>query len=152
MWVFDGFRSLFRRVDANAMEEAGDPGGIGRALAYVCQRQRYLGEALGDHGRGAEALDALKAALRQNSDQDLRPLLDDLDAAMKRAGDGLGIWDALEWPNQRGVQIAGISGGERYDPIYECPLGKCTGRRPRQGSRNPKCEITGKSMRYRGRR
>ena len=89
-------------------------------LAYVCANLGDLRAALDDDGTDPDSVvERLLAALRGGSA--VTALLDELNLAVRQAGDALGIYGQQD----RGLEAVGT---EQMEIVFRCPLGKCTGR------------------------
>jgi hypothetical protein len=117
---------------------------VADGLAYVCRHLDTLRTAL-RHGQHHEeepaALQQVLEAARTLAD--LTGPLQALHTALLKAGDTLGIWGAA----RREVTLAGDDHGVPFEPVYRCPLGRCTGRHPDNTTIFPLiCTITGREL------
>jgi hypothetical protein len=92
---------------------------VAKALSYVCTYRDELTALLDDE---AVTLHALEAAVDHAADStSITELLNALHAAVRRAGDPSGVYEATG----RSLTPAGVSS---LDIIYRCPLQLCIGR------------------------
>lgn len=108
-------------------------------LGYVCAHLSEIEMMLSTYGsRGPGPLERLVAAIPAGTDLDV--LLDELDAAIREAGDVLGVHDNAD----RGITAVGV---EAMEIVYRCPLQRCTGRsRGEVGRLAPTCDISGREL------
>ncbi|MEV5750750.1 hypothetical protein AB0L00_23250 [Actinoallomurus sp. NPDC052308] len=113
------------------------------ALAYVCGQVDSLRAILAD-GHGPSPLDDLLAAARDG--RDLTGPLETLHTTLLAAGDPLGVWGHVR--SWRAVNATGIDQRAPFEPVYLCPLLRCSGRRPDNTTVFPlTCTITGRPLR-----
>ena len=125
------------------------------ALGYVCAQREELTAELAslpvEPGRKAPStlVDELLGAL--DGGGECGPWLDEVDAALRRSGDALGLFGraGAEW-GQRNLRLAG---GSRSAPppvdevVYLCPVGRCSRHAFAGGDGVPRCALVGGPMR-----
>jgi hypothetical protein len=99
------------------------------------------------HAAGADSrtgeprlLDELSDALAAG--RPITPVLDAIDAALRRAGDALGLY-----PGQRSVQLPGIQPRLPGGTLYLCPGRRCDRSMWAQPGAAPHCAFTGQALR-----
>lgn len=122
---------------------------ISGALAYVCRRLDYLRRLMSSDpvpGHDPSELRALISAVtapQQPSLGELQDLLRTLHQAVQAAGDPLGV---RQTSAGRSLHLPGIGSGP-FEAVYQCPIGRCSGRRPDQSTVFPlTCTITGREL------
>lgn len=125
---------------------AGDAGHRDRAaLAYVCEHlhelRRYVHDTEADPDAGEpQLLDELIDALATG--RPVTPVLDAIDAALRRAGDALGLYHG-----QRSVQLPGIQPRMPGGTLYLCPSRQCDRSTWAQLGPVPRCAFSGRPLR-----
>lgn len=118
---------------------------VADGLAYVCRHLDTLRTALrhGQHDQEEEPASLRQVLEAVRTGADLAGPLQALHTALLEAGDTLGVWGAA----RRGVTLAGDDPGVPFEPVYPCPLGRCTGRHPDNTTIFPLiCTITGREL------
>lgn len=121
------------------------PPQVADGLANVCRNLDTLRTALrhGQHDQEEEPASLRQVLEAVRTRADLAGPLQALHTALLDAGDTLGIWGAA----RREVILAGDDHGVPFEPIYRCPLGRCSGRRPDNTTVFPLiCTITGREL------
>jgi hypothetical protein len=118
----------------------------GWALAYVCSHLAYLRALLPDGDAAVALHDLVRSVTSADpSGRDLRRRLDALHRKVQAAGDGLGVWGHAA-DTRRDLNLPGVSSGP-FEPLYLCPIGRCSGRQVDQTTVFPLvCEITGREL------
>lgn len=112
------------------------------ALAYVCDQWSDLRAVLRAH-RGTPAADQTLVSLAQAvlDGSDTTEILRDLHAALRAAGDPLGVFG-----HARSAQVVGVDGP--YEIVYLCPVNHCSGRSwAAAAAGEPTCAVAGRTLR-----
>jgi len=117
---------------------------VARALSYVCQQLDPIRITLqSDDGGDASLLLSLVDAVKQGDDEATRERLDLLHAALRRAGDALGVYGQ----HDRVLRPVGLDDGP-LELFYRCPLDRCSGRGWSAATAEPvRCNISGQDLR-----
>ncbi len=121
-------------------------------MAWVCERLETLRQDLGRGGHPDQQGDGDPEPLRLvleafTAGANLAEPLEDLHTALLDVGDPLGLWGQVR-SGHRGVNLAGTHDGTPFEPVYPCPLGRCSGRTPDNTTVFPLvCAITGRELR-----
>ncbi|GII88853.1 hypothetical protein Ssi03_68430 [Sphaerisporangium siamense] len=114
-------------------------GQIADGLAWVCAELDSLNAVMPD--KKTSPLRHLLAAVRNG--QDPADQLQALHIALRKAGDQLGVWGHL-----RTGPLTGVDEQRPFEPVYLCPLGRCSGRQVDSATTFPlTCAITGRQLR-----
>lgn len=117
---------------------------VALALAYVCQQLAPIQTTLqNDEGGDLSPLLSLLDAVKQGDSDATQERLDLLHAALRRAGDALGVYGHQD----RALRPAGLEDGP-LELFYRCPLNRCSGRGWSEAAAAPiRCNISGHELR-----
>ncbi len=121
------------------------------ALAYVCRRLDWIKAKLPaqadppqESGDNPPMLEHVLTAAEAGTD--LVGPLQALHRAMQTAGDRKGIWGHVQANSRDPYALPGVNQQIPFEPVYDCPLGRCAGRIGDNVSFPLVCSIAGEPL------